>query len=29
VWVRNLVYHFEGGIQTEGVCEQSVEDDMT
>jgi hypothetical protein len=28
VWVRNLVFHFEGGIQTEGFCEQSVEEDV-
>jgi hypothetical protein len=27
VWVRNLVSHFEGGTQTEGFWEQSVEED--
>jgi hypothetical protein len=26
VWVRNLVSHFEGGTQTEGFCEHSVEE---
>jgi hypothetical protein len=28
VWVRNLVCHFEGGTQTEGFWEQSVEEDI-
>jgi hypothetical protein len=28
VWVRNLVYDFDGETQTEGFWEQSVEEDI-
>jgi hypothetical protein len=28
VWVQNSVSHFEGGMETEGFWEQSVEEDI-